>query len=222
MSFIKVIDEGLKSFVFTKFATDMELTVQNTGVILEPRDVSLRKIAEKRGQNSVEFISIWRESVELDRARMNSPIARRGFNLSYTNANQTDLTIAKAVPVKLRYSIRWWSRDYDKITDAVETFLFWFQVNPNLIFNYNTLYPLEFDIIPQADVQDESTIVEQYTKGLYFVNKADIILDGWVIESTTSKTITKILVDIYSREVINSVNVDTLLNTYTIESTIQS
>lgn len=222
MAFIKDIDENLKTLIFTKFATDLGLTVQNTGIVLEPREVSLRKIAEKRSQNSVEFISIWRESVELDKSRMNSPVARRGFYLTYTDDDQTDLTTVKAIPVKLRYSIRWWSRDFDKVTDAVERYLFWPHSDPNLIFNYEDLYPLEFDIIPQGDVIDESTITTQYNTGLYFVNRADIVLDGWIFDSFSTKTVLEIEVNTYLRETQNGEDIDTLLNTYTIVPTIES
>ena len=222
MSFIKTLDDNFKALVFTKFKSDLDLTTQNTGIVLEPRDVSLRKIAEKRGQNSVEFISVWRESVELDRNRINAPIARRGLSLNYTSGTTTDILTVKAIPAKIKYSIRFWSRSLDKVSDAIETYLFWIHSNPNLIFNYVDLYPLEFDIIPQGIITDESTILTQYNTGLYFVNKAEITLDGWILSASSIKTILQIILNVYLRETVNNQNVDTLLNTYTIESTIAS
>lgn len=219
MSFIKEIDENLKTLIYTKFGEDLGLnsssTPQNTSVVLEPRDVALRKIAEKRGQNSVEFISIWREGVHKDRERMNTPVARRGFYLEYTDGERTDITTVKAIPIKIDYSIRFWSRNFDKVTNAVERYLFWQQADPNLTFNYQTNYPLEMDILTVGDVYDESSIVSQYNVGLYFVNKVDITLDGWIFDSFDTKTIKTIILNVYLRETVNGENVDTLLRTYT-------
>jgi len=67
VSFVQSIDTAIKTAVWTKFGPSLGLTTdQNKELVFAPKELALRKIAEKRGENSVEFISVWRNSIELD------------------------------------------------------------------------------------------------------------------------------------------------------------
>lgn len=216
-SFIGIIDNALKALVYNKFKTVMDLgNDQNVAVIQEKSSIALRKRAEKKGAISTEFISIWREDFGKDWARQNTPVARHGFYLDYSDADKKDLITVKAFPVYLNYSIRFWTRNLDKATSASELFLGWYQVSPKLIFNYMDKYPLEFNLKSMDAIVDESTFDEQYDKGLYIVNKGTFTIDGWVLISFTTGTILTINLKIYAREVIDGVLQDTLLDTFTI------
>lgn len=222
-SFIKVIDDALKTLVFTKFKTVMGLTTQNTGLVFEPRDVSSRKIAEKRGKDTVEFISLWRERIIPDLSRTNAVLARTGLPLAYSDGNKTSVVMTKAVPVRLDYTLRFWTRSLERVTEAVEDYIFWKFNNPNLIFNYETSYPLEMDLVLPQMVVDESSILQQYNIGLYFVNSVEFSVEGWLLTPiSTVKTIGVIYLKIYTREVVNGANFDTLVGEYTIESDVTS
>lgn len=218
-SFIKVIDEALKTLVFTKFQTVMGLTSQNIGLVFEPKEVSLRKIAEKRGKDTVEFISLWRERISPDLSRTNAVLARKGLSLAYTDGTKSSVSTTKAIPVKIDYSLRFWSRSLERVTEAAETYLFWKFNNPNLIFNYDTDYPLEMDLVLPQNIEDESTILSQYNIGLYFLYSVNFSIDGWILTTpTTEKSILVIYLKVYTREIVDGSNYDTLIGEYTIES----
>ena len=222
-SFIKIIDEALKTTVFEKFKTDMGLTTQNTSLVFEPRDVVLRKIAEKRGQNSVEIISLWRERFDRALNRENVVLSKKGIPLAYSDGTQSGIWTAKAAPIKIDYSLRFWSRSLEKVTQAAETFIFWKWNTPKLIFNYETDYPLEMNINPELPILDESTIVRQYDIGLYYVSLMNFSVEGWLLTTpSSSKTILTIILKVYTREVVDGTNLDTLVGTYTVEGNLPS
>jgi len=217
MSFIKTLDESMKSLVFTKFGTYFGLTDIDSDIVFFPKDIQMRKIAEKRGSDSVEFIGLWRTGVEFDWARNNSPIARRGLNLQYTDAGRSEMIIAKAVPVKISYDMWFWTRCLDTMMTATESYLFWQFSNPNLVLNYLDQYPLELDL-KFGPVIDESPLGQVYDKGTYFVSRMPIYLDGWIFTTFTSKTILTIILDVYVREGTDPNYTDTLVNTFEIVS----
>lgn len=198
-SFIKTLDEAMKTLVFNKFATYLSLTTQATDLEFGPKSIAQRRIAEKRGQSSTEFISIWRNPPHFDWSRQRTPLARRGMLMEYTNGNTTDFTTIKAVPATIDYDVYFWTKDLDKAMQITEAYLFWIHVNPQLSVYFNDKYLMELDM-NFGDIVDESPLDQIYEKGVYFVYRAPVRLDGWVVISTTTKTILTIIMSVYYNE----------------------
>jgi hypothetical protein len=218
MSFIKTLDDSMKSLVFAKFGTYFGLSNAVQDIVFFPKEVQMRKIAEKRGSDTVEFIGLWRNGIKFDWSRNNSPVARRGLSLTYSDSGKSEILTAKAVPVQIDYDLWFWSRDLDKVMNAVESYLMWQFDNPNLILNYMSTYPLELDLNFGA-VIDESPYSQIYESGTYYVSRMPIKLDGWIFSSIMSKTVLEIILKIYLREGMSPNYVDTLVDTFIITST---
>jgi len=200
LSFLKVLDAGMKALALAKFGPALGISNLANDVVFFPKDVALRTIAEKRGAAEIEFISVWREGMALDWARQRSPVARRGFYLNYVDENSKSAIVnVKAVPVTLDYNIWVWSRTLDKIMQACETYVFWQHLDPNLSLLYNNVYPLAFDL-HFGQIVDESTASMQFEKGLYFVSRMPVRIDGWVFTLTTEGTILKVILQLFYNE----------------------
>jgi len=219
-SFIKTVDDAMKTLVFTKFQTDMGLTTQNTDLVFFPKSIAQRTIAEKRGANQAEFISLWRTGIDFDWARQRSPVARRGIMMEYSDGTHTSIVTAKAVPATISYDVWFWSRSLDKVMAAIETYLNWVHINPNLSISFNNLYPMQMDIKFKG-VTDESTYLEdQYNKGALFVYKVSFDLEAWIVTLVDFKTILKIYMDVWYSDDITTAGVNTGVGTVTTNGTI--
>lgn len=215
MSFIRTMDDAMKSLVLTKFGPYLGVSDTVKDVVFFPKDVQMRKIAEKRGTDTVEFISLWRTGMKFDWKRNNSPVARKGINLEYTDGGKSSIITAKAVPVEITYDMWIWSRDLNKVMDAAEGYFFWQFSNPKLVLNYLGKYPLEMQMYYDS-VVDESPYAQIYEVGTYFVYRFPIKLDGWIFSTFDMKTVLKIFLDIYLREGVEPNYVDTLIDSYII------
>src|SRR3989304_9153700 len=102
-SFIKILDDSIKALVFNKFKSYLDLTIQSKDLEFAPKSIAQRRISEKRGENKLEFISIWRNPPELDWARQRTPLARQGMILEYQNEDRKDFIVVKAIPAILNY-----------------------------------------------------------------------------------------------------------------------
>jgi hypothetical protein len=182
-----------------------------------PKNIAQRKIAEKRGEGSVEFISLWRTDIGFDWTRQRTPTARNGIELAYTDANKTAIFTAKAVPAKMNYELVFWSKDLDKMTQAIEAYLMWKQVYPNIVLYYNDLYEMNL-YMKFGNVVDRSDY-NIYEKGLYFVYSMPIEVEGWILTNFSPKTILSIVVDVYYREGEIPNTTDTLLREFTVTET---
>ena len=221
-SFIQTIDTTAKSLIYTKFAPIMGLpnTIpndQNTNLVFVPKSIVLRKIAEKRGETTVEFMSIWRTGIEFDWERQNSAIARQGLLMEYADSTKRHIITVKAVPASLTYDLWFWSRNLDTLTSVAESYLLWKHNSPQLILNYLGRYPMEM-YLKFGSVSDE-TDYDIYEKGLYFVYKMPITLDGWILSTFTTPTVLEIILDIFLREGQNPNYVDTLIDEFIITAT---
>ena len=200
-SFVNTLDEAMKTLVFNKFSSYLGLQYQSSDMVFAPESIAQRMMAEKRGHQQVEFISLWREGLgRLDWQRQRTPVARRGIQLAYDDENQkTAIITAKAVPVNIQYYVYFWSRDLDKLGQIAEKYLFWQHVNPNLLLGYNNTYPMQMGL-HFGDVIDISPLSQAYDKGVYFVYKMPIYLEAWILELTLPRTILSIMLDIWYAE----------------------
>ena len=120
-SFIQIMDSGIKTLVFDKFKSYLNITDSNEDLVFYPKEIAQRKVAEKRGEGTVEFISVWRDNLEFDWTRQRSPVARNGIRLQYVDSlTKTQVVTVKAVPATIGYKFWLWSRDLDSIMKAVE------------------------------------------------------------------------------------------------------
>lgn len=197
-SFLQIIDIGLRSLLYTKYFTILNLENINKGVILYPKEIALREMAEKRGQPEVEMVNLWRTRVSPDWKRMQTAVARRGIRVAHTDATKTEAITVKAIPVTLEYDVWFWTHYRDRLNLIIEEYLFWQQDNPNLNLEYGSEYPVELDL-HFGDIVDESIVAEKYDKGQIFILNAPITLDGWVFSNTDVKTIHKIELSLYNK-----------------------
>jgi hypothetical protein len=195
-SFLYVIDSGLRVLLYTKFKDALGLTTLQNDSALFPREVAMRKIAERRGKVAMEFLNVWRTETNVDWSRQRTGTARHGFLTKFTSPSKSDIFRTYAVPVELNYDFWCWSKDPEKLNKVTELYLFWQHRNPNLDLEYNDEYPVELDL-HFGNVMNESPVEMLYDKGLYYVARYPVKVDGWVFTDDTVKTVKKIVVTLW-------------------------
>ena len=196
-SFLKLNDQGIKALLYSKFATVMGFTVLDTSVLQYPKSVALRRMAEKKAEDTLEFISFWRTTTSFDWSR-NRSVAHKSLPLRYTDATLKEVAVmAKALPVSLGYNFWVWTKDLNKIQHAIEKFLFWAFDDPNLTLSFENQYSLELDMHFDKEVVDESTVEKAFDIGEFFCYKFGFTLDGWIFTLSSSRTIKTIKLSIY-------------------------
>lgn len=202
-TFLKSIDSTLKTLLYTKFGDILGIDTQssaeedniNKGVVQIPGEIALKAVADKRGENFLEFINFWRTGLSFSWSRQRTVVSRRGLWVGEADDRATTVNV-KAVPVDLNYNAWFWSKDVDKVQQCIERYLFWQQNNPKITITYNDLY----DVTPDlhfGEIVDESTVPEQYEKGIIFTYKMPIKIDGWIFESSSFGEIHKIVLKVY-------------------------
>ena len=195
-SFLQAIDSGMRARLFAKFRDDLGITSLQNDTAFYPREVAMKKIAERRGQVAMEFLNVWRVQTNIDWARQRTGTARHGFYTHFTDEHKTDIARTYAVPVDLHYDFWVWSKDPEKLNLVTERYLFWQHRDPNLNLEYNDAYPLELDL-RFGDLGHESPVENMYDMGLYYVNRYPVRVEGWVFSDDTVKTVHKIVLTIY-------------------------
>jgi hypothetical protein len=216
-SFIHIVDDAMKAAVFQRFSGFFGLTTQNRDLVFQPKAVTERKIAEKRGQLSMEFISLWRNRITPDWSRQRTSIARDGIYIKYTDSNKSSIVTIKAVPVVMDYELRFWSRELDDITYAAESYMKWFQDFPNLVVYYNGLY--EMDMYMKFGAWNDETDYNIYEKGLYYIAEMPISLEGWILTTISTPTVLEIIVDLYLRQFVLGQQNDIFLQEFIVTAT---
>lgn len=182
-TWLKTIDLAVKSLLYDKFTDAMGFDSDNEdkSVFRSPKDIAMRTLAEKKGEVNLEFINYWRYETSFDWERQRTPLARKGLNLP--NADGTEYTLIKTVPVTLRYSFWAWTKWPDKINDVVNDYAFWIHNNPNLGMTLNDTFDLEYDL-HFGDVSDESTVTQMFSSGAMFIARFPLVIDAWLLEAT--------------------------------------
>jgi hypothetical protein len=216
-SWIQIMDNAFEALVFNRFKTYLSITDSNADLTFAPKELAQRLIAEKRAKNTTEFISVWRDGVAFDWTRQRSPAARKGFQMEYVDSNRTSLVTVKAVPAVMNYKFCIWSRDLNKITTCVESYLKWVHDYPNMQIFYSGLY--EMDMYLKFGECTDVTDYNIWEKGKHFVFQFPVSMEGWVLTSVTSPTILKIIIDVFLREGTAPNYRDTFVNEYIIEAT---
>lgn len=192
-SFIKYIDLGLRILVWTKFKDILGITDMNMDSVLNPKTIALRTMAEKRANDQMEFISMWRNAPAFDWSRQRSTLARTGLYPYLKTGEQVQV---KAVPVTIDYEVRFWTHDLEKLNKIQELYAFWQHENPNLDIMFNNVWMLELDLHFSAPT-DESTTDFTFDRGNYFVVNCPIKVDAWIFQVEEIYPITSIVVKYY-------------------------
>jgi len=205
-SFLQSYDLAIKYVLYDKFASILGIDTQsgskenniNLGVFQFPKAIAQRVAAEKRGETFLEFINFWRVGASFSWARNRTPLSRRGMWVA-TSEDGADTIQIKAVPIDLSYDAWFWSKDRDKVYQVIEDYIFWQQNNPNISILYNDTYELTPDL-HFGEIEDESTVPEQYSQGVIHVCRMPIKLDAWVLKGFSFKTIYKIRLTIRDKD----------------------
>ncbi len=215
-SFFYAMDTAMRSLLFTKFGATLGINTLNSGtadninqgVVQAPKDIALRELAEKRGGSFLEFINFYRSPGTFDWERNRSRVARSGLTVEGDTEN--DVSLIKAVPVKLDYDVWFWSNSYDKLGLVALEYLFWQHENPKLFMLLNSTYDLNFDLHFDPII-DESPIELKYEIGKFFVFRMGITLDSWLFRVTdlSGGTISKIT--LRNHDTLNVTNENTLI-----------
>jgi len=209
-SITQAVDSALKTLLYTKFADILGISTGsgstadkiNKGVVQIPNDVALRIVSEKRGSDFLEFINFWRMGTSPSWDRQRTPLARRGMYLS-TNSAKTSTVQVKAQPVDLNYNSWFWSKKLDKVYQCIERYILWQQSYPKIDLTYVFDNDNSFEYSPDlhfGEIVDESTVSEQFEKGICYIYKMPIKIDAWVLDGFSFKTITKILLKVYDKD----------------------
>ena len=202
-SFLQSIDLGLRGLLFTKFKDILGLEDVNHGVLFRPKETALRHEAEKKANTELEFINVWRTRTAPNWNLMRSPAAKRGAMMGAVNGGTTDIAIVKSVPCGLEYDIWFWTKKKENLSLIAEKYLFWLHENPNLnlslVVKYDAQaveYPLNLDM-HFGDLVDESTVAEEFEKGIMYILRVPVRIDGWVFVASSLKRINKIVFTVY-------------------------
>jgi hypothetical protein len=202
-SFLQTIDLGLRGLLFTKFKDILGLEDVNTGVLYRPKETALRHISEKKANTEVEFVNVWRTRTAPNWKLMRTPAARRGVMMEAVNEGTTDIAIVKMVPAVLEYDIWFWTKKLENLGLISEKYLFWQhqypRLNLDLTLSYDaveTSYPVNPDL-HFGDLVDESTLEEEYDKGMIYILRAPVTIDGWIPVASSLKRINKIVFTVY-------------------------
>jgi hypothetical protein len=189
----KEYDLGVKTLLYNRFKTILGVDDldQKYAIVQAPAELALREMAEHRQENFLDFISVYRASFGPSWSRQRTPLARRGVWLDST-------THVKAQPIDINYDVWFWSKDADKLYEAVEHYLFWQQDTPKITLTYLDTYPITPDL-HFGDVVDESTYGEKYDTGIIFRFRMPLKVDGWVLKSETVGVIEKIRLTVYDQ-----------------------
>ena len=175
----------------------MSLASKQRDVSFMPADTAFKQRAEQTGDNVTEFISLWRKRIRIAKRRQSSRIANTGIKMTSPDG----LRKATAVPVDIQYEITMWSRDTDKLANALEEFVFTRYNNPNLLCRVvadDVKTELSLDIKLDDETQD-STNYDIFNKGAHFVYTFNVVLEGWLVRFSDTSHIHAINIKVVDR-----------------------
>ena len=173
----------------------------NKGVVLYPKRIAQRVIAEKRGETFLEFINIFPFRFAFDWKRQRTIVGRQG--LKYTKSDGT-IGVVKAVPISLDYNMWFWSVKLDRVRQCMELYIQWQHNLPKLTFFWDTDFEINPDII-FSPVIDESDIEDVFNTGKVWVYRMTAAIEGWLpVQDTALGRIHKIRLTTYDNTVLDT------------------
>lgn len=204
-SFLYTYDLAVRALAYTKFGDILGLDALdpdpvkaiNKSVVLCPKRIAKRELAEKRTELFLEFINIYRASTALSWDRQRTVVAMRGLVIQRPDGK---IETIKASPVDLNYNMWFWSNSLDKINLCSERYMRWAFENPKMTLTYNDIYTLTPDLI-FSPVIDESAIEDIYETGKIWVFRMPLKVEAWLPKSGgLSEKIEKIRLTFYDKD----------------------
>ncbi len=209
-SVLYTYDVAMRTLLYTRFASILGINSEpaqadsiNLGVVICPKDIAERELAEKRDQVFLEFINVYRTSVAFSWARQNSLIARRGFVFQRSNGT---VGVVKADATDIEYNFWFWSNDLDKINLCVEKYLQWQHETPKITLYFNEEFGMNPDI-QFVGAMDESHIEDVFNDGKVWTFRMSAKIDGWLPKLAPegeTKLIQKICLTTYDRDTVSN------------------
>lgn len=178
-SFLTLLDKSIQTRLYYKFKSVMGFTDLAKDCVIAPKSIAQRRIAEKRGNNVVEFFNVWRDSSVFAKDRQRVLVGQKGIPLS--NPDGGAIKFYKMAPSDLTYRFWIWSQSLNKLNKCVERFWFWLYNNPKLDMLLDGKYPISHDLL-FADYASEHQLEEQYDKGIVYVNSFELMIRAWVMD----------------------------------------
>lgn len=175
---ITIYDNAVTSMVFNRWMDYLNISDATQDVVFWPKDLALRKIAEKRGKVEGEFISVWNASPQKSLERRHTPIATRGFVITSDSGDSFTVT---ATPINLMYEVTVWSLRKNALNQVIENYVWWEFKNPNMYLLVDEVISLDNDLY-FGEIIDASPVSSEYSKGLYYVQTFPIKVNAWLLE----------------------------------------
>lgn len=185
---------------FDYIATEMGLSSVEKDATFYPDDIAQRRIAQARGDNSLEFMNLWRGPPNLNHDRFNSAMGMRNKGITYVNPNDPSMVgIVDAVPVVLPYKVRVWSKSLEIINKVAENWLYWPLRTPTTGLVATVLgvdIPIRGDLYVK-ELTDGSQVIEQFADGRYYSISLSVDLKANIYRVIPVAPLEKIVVNLY-------------------------
>lgn len=199
-SWIQGWDQAMMLASYNYLKDIMEFRDITKDATFNPDDIAQRVIAESRGDNSLEFMNLWRDSISTNMDRFNHPMGSVNHGMIYSNSDDATQTAqVTAVPVVMPYTLRVWSKSLETINQVEEAWLFWPLRNPTIGLVANMLdtdIPVRGDLF-RKEISDGSQIVQRYADGRYFSRSLKFELKANIYRVVSKGYTDKIVVNLY-------------------------
>ena len=183
-SFTYNYDIALRTLAYTRFGSILGINTLgssdsesiNKGVVLCPKAIAQRWVAEKRGETFLEFINIHPSKYAFSWARNRTSVGRKG--LRYTKSDTT-MGVVTADPIDLTYNMWFWSQDLDKVRLCMEKYIQWQHDSPKIDLVFETDFEMNPDL-RFSPVIDESAIEDIFNTGKIWVYRMPVSIEGWI------------------------------------------
>lgn len=189
-SWLTCLDQLMRLRWFHKFKDILRYSDPNIDSVKAPFEIAQRDVAEKKGENWVEFFNIWSSAPEFDDERSRATIADSGAYMQKLAG--AGIKNYRFVPADLKYSVWVWTQYKNRLQRIASRFLFWRYQNPLLDVIVDNAYHMPM-ILQLDGITDESNFSQKYERGKIFVYRFDFILKGWVLDEDTPVDGTKII-----------------------------
>ena len=185
---------------YAKVAVPLALTDINKDATFYPDEVAQREIAQARGDNSLEFMNLWRVPANLNPPLQNTTGSLRatGFGIQ----DPTDPQIAgriNTVPIKMLYKLRVWSKSKEAINRVEEEWLLWQYRDPTFDIYASILgntVPLRGNL-HIGQISDASQVIEKFADGRYYSIALEIDLQAYIFRIISCPYTDRLRVNLY-------------------------
>ncbi len=203
-------DLALRTLCYTRFGSILGISslaplqsdAINKGVVICPKGIAQRMVAEKRGETFLEFINIYPSRFAFSWKRNRTVVSRRG--LQYIKDDNT-FGIIKADPFDLEYNLWFWTISLDKARLCMEKYIQWQHEAPKISLTYGDDFVLNPDLRFNS-VVDESHIEDIYNTGKIWVYRMPVFIEAWIpkLQAEDEKRIHKIHLTMYDKDDVTS------------------